>query len=116
MDATAPAVHGDVDIALGPLQLQGIVGRPAQARAVVVFAHGSGSGRLSPRNQFVAATLQESGFATLLFDLLTAEEEQRERLPRHLRFDIALLAERLLAVTSWLRTQPALAGLPVGYF
>jgi dienelactone hydrolase len=116
MDATAPPVHGDVDIALGPLQLQGIVGRPARARGVVVFAHGSGSGRLSPRNRFVAATLQESGFATLLFDLLTAEEEQRERLTRHLRFDIALLAQRLLAVTSWLRTQPALAGLPVGYF
>lgn len=116
MDATAQAVHGDVDIALGPLLLQGIVGRPAQARGVVVFAHGSGSGRLSLRNQVVATTLQQSGFATLLFDLLTAEEEQRERLTRHLRFDIGLLAERLLAVTTWLPAQPALAGLPVGYF
>ena len=110
------AVHTEVDIALGTLQLQGIVGRPEQARGVVVFAHGSGSGRLSPRNQFVAATLQEAGFATLLFDLLTAEEEQAERYTRHLRFDIALLAQRLLATTLWLRTQPMLASLPVGYF
>lgn len=117
MDAKPPpAVHEDVEIALGPLRLQGIVGRPAQARGVVVFAHGSGSGRLSPRNQSVAGVLQKAGFATLLFDLLTAEEEQRERETRHLRFDIVLLAERLLATTLWLRTQAALAGLPVGYF
>jgi putative phosphoribosyl transferase len=112
----SPAVHADVDIALGPLQLQGVVGRPEQARGVVVFAHGSGSGRLSPRNQFVATTLQQAGFATLLFDLLTAEEEQRERYTRHLRFDIGLLAQRLLAATQWLRTQPALASLAIGYF
>ncbi|HEV8692597.1 MAG TPA: dienelactone hydrolase family protein [Lysobacter sp.] len=112
----SPAVHADVDIALGALHLQGIVDRPVRARGVVVFAHGSGSGRLSPRNQFVAATLQVAGFATLLFDLLTAEEEQRERYTRHLRFDIGLLADRLIAATQWLRTQPALTSLPIGYF
>jgi putative phosphoribosyl transferase len=116
MDANETAVVHDVEIALGALRLQGIVARPADARGVVVFAHGSGSGRLSPRNQFVAATLQQAGLATLLFDLLTAEEEELERYTRHLRFDIGLLAQRLLAVTRWLRTQPALAALPVGYF
>ncbi|HJW46032.1 MAG TPA: dienelactone hydrolase family protein [Lysobacter sp.] len=117
MDANASsAVHIQVDTTLGSVQLQGIVGRPEQARGMVVFAHGSGSGRLSPRNQFVATTLQEAGFATLLFDLLTADEELRERYTRHLRFDIALLAQRLLAATRWLHTQPTLATLPIGYF
>lgn len=112
----SPAVHTDVDIALGPLRLQGILGRPEQAQGVVVFAHGSGSGRLSPRNRFVAEMLEQAGFATLLFDLLTAEEEDSERYTRHLRFDIGLLAQRLLAVTQWLATQPTVAALPIGYF
>lgn len=117
MDADGSAVvHANVDIPLGPLQLQGIVARPAQARGMVVFAHGSGSGRLSPRNQFVATLLQQAGCATLLFDLLTPEEEELERYTRHLRFDIALLAQRLVDVTRWLGTQPDVAGLPVGYF
>lgn len=117
MDADGSAVvHANVDIPLGTLQLQGIVARPAQARGMVVFAHGSGSGRLSPRNQFVATVLQEAGCATLLFDLLTPEEEDLERYTRHLRFDIALLAQRLVDVTRWLATQPEVAGLPVGYF
>ena len=115
MDAHATAaVHVDID--LGPLQLRGLLAQPANARGVVVFAHGSGSGRLSSRNQFVAATLQNAGFATLLFDLLTPEEEWRERETRHLRFDIALLAARLVAVTSWLHVRPELAGLSFGYF
>lgn len=117
MDADGSAVvHANVDIPLGPLQLQGIVARPAQARGMVVFAHGSGSGRLSPRNQFVATVLQQAGCATLLFDLLTPEEEDLERYTRHLRFDIALLAQRLVDVTRWLGAQPEVAGLPVGYF
>jgi len=109
-------VHTDVDIDLGPLRLQGILGRPGEARGIVVFAHGSGSGRRSPRNQFVATVLNEAGFATLLFDLLTAEEEEREQYTRHLRFDIALLAERLFGTTLWLGAQPSLKSLPVGYF
>lgn len=117
MDANdSPAVRIDVDIALGPLHLQGILGRPEQAHGVVLFAHGSGSGRLSPRNRFVAGVLENAGFATLLFDLLTAEEEERERYTRHLRFDIHLLAQRLIAATQWLSSQRAIAGLPVGYF
>ena len=115
MDAHAPAaVHVDID--LGPLQLRGLLARPANARGIVAFAHGSGSGRLSSRNQFVAATLQNAGFATLLFDLLTSDEEWRERETRHLRFDIALLAARLVAVTSWLHALPDIGGLPFGYF
>lgn len=115
MDANAtPAVH--VDIPLGSLLLRGLLARPVDAREMVVFAHGSGSGRLSPRNQFVAAMLQDAGFATLLFDLLTAEEEWRERETRHLRFDIPLLGARLLAVTQWLRAQRNAKRLPIGYF
>jgi putative phosphoribosyl transferase len=117
MDAKdSMTVHTDVDIVLGPLRLQGIVGRPGEARGIVVFAHGSGSGRRSPRNQFVATVLNEAGFATLLFDLLTAEEEERERYTRHLRFDIVLLAERLFATTLWMKSQPSLKSLPIGYF
>jgi dienelactone hydrolase len=115
MDANATAVV-HVDIPLGALHLRGLLARPAGARGMVVFAHGSGSGRLSPRNQFVAATLQDAGFATLLFDLLTAEEEWRDRESRHLRFDIALLGARLLAVTRWLHAQRDAAPLPLGYF
>lgn len=109
-------VHSDVDITLGPLRLQGILGRTGGERGIVVFAHGSGSGRRSPRNQFVASVLNEAGFATLLFDLLTVEEEERERYTRHLRFDISLLADRLFATTLWLSMQPSLKSMPVGYF
>ena len=109
-------VHSDVDIALGPLRLQGILGGMGGEQGIVVFAHGSGSGRRSPRNQFVATVLNEAGFATLLFDLLTAEEEERERYTRHLRFDIGLLAERLFATTLWIKAQPSLKSLPIGYF
>lgn len=117
MDANAATVvHTDVDIALGRLQLQGTLGRPARAQGLVVFAHGSGSGRLSPRNRFVAEVLHAAGFATLLFDLLTAREEEEERYTRHLRFDIGLLAQRLLAVTHWLRAQADFAAWPLGYF
>jgi putative phosphoribosyl transferase len=78
----------------------------------VIFAHGSGSSRLSPRNRQVAEALNEAGFATLLFDLLTTEEE----LDRAKVFDIALLAERLLAVTDWARQESATADLPISYF
>lgn len=117
MDAKdAITVHSDVDITLGPLRLQGILGRTGEERGIVVFAHGSGSGRRSPRNQFVASVLNEAGFSTLLFDLLTVEEEERERHTRHLRFDIGLLADRLFATTLWLSMQPSLKSMPVGYF
>lgn len=108
--------QADIEIALGDVLLKGLLGRPPAPCGVVVFAHGSGSGRLSVRNQFVAASLQRDGFATLLFDLLTAQEEASERLTRHLRFDIPLLAGRLLGVTRWLGHEPSLAPLRIGYF
>jgi len=114
--AQADFERADIEIALGDVRLKGILGRPRVPCGVVVFAHGSGSGRLSVRNQFVAASLQRDGIATLLFDLLTAEEEASERVTRHLRFDIALLAERLLGVTRWLGHEPSLAPLRIGYF
>ena len=82
----------------------------------MVFAHGSGSSRHSPRNQFVARIIRESGNGTLLFDLPTAEEEIEDNLTRSLRFDIGLLASRLAEVTWWLVAQPAARDLGIGYF
>jgi len=101
-----------VTIPAGAARLPGLLTVPAGATGVVVFAHGSGSSRLSPRNRLVADTLQRHGLATLLFDLLT----DREARDRANVFDIPLLAERLVAATAWLRTQPLLASLPVGFF
>ena len=98
------------------VMLPGDLTIPPGAKGIVVFAHGSGSSRLSPRNQRVAGTLQDGGFATLLFDLLTADEESLDAMTGHLRFDIPLLAERLANVTDWLATDPDTADLPVGYF
>jgi dienelactone hydrolase len=89
---------------------------PVDARGIVLFAHGSGSSRHSHRNQFVARVLQESGFATLLMDLLTTEEEHLDNQTRELRFDIELLAERLTATVDWTATQPTMKQLPVGLF
>jgi putative phosphoribosyl transferase len=89
---------------------------PSNACAIVLFAHGSGSGRLSPRNRFVAEKLNQDGLATLLLDLLTVEEEHIELHTRHLRFDIGLLTDRLSEATNWLKVEPELRGYPVGYF
>jgi putative phosphoribosyl transferase len=97
-------------------ELPGDLGLPPAARGLVIFAHGSGSSRLSPRNRAVAATLRGAGLATLLFDLLTAAEEREEMWTRHLRFDIDLLARRLVAATRQMMADPATAALPVGYF
>jgi dienelactone hydrolase len=89
---------------------------PHDAAGVVLFAHGSGSSRFSPRNRFVAAELQAGGMATLLMDLLTPEEEREDQITGRLRFDIGLLAERLVAATDWLAGQVDTKELPVGYF
>lgn len=97
-------------------ELPGDLGLPPAARGLVIFAHGSGSSRLSPRNRAVAAVLRQVGLATLLFDLLTAAEEREEMWTRHLRFDIGLLARRLVAATRQMMADPATAALPVGYF
>jgi pimeloyl-ACP methyl ester carboxylesterase len=83
---------------------------------VVLFAHGSGSSRHSPRNQYVARVLRQAGFGTLLLDLLTADEESVDQYTRHLRFDIELLALRLIGATDWLRQQTPTRELPIGYF
>src|SRR5881409_263843 len=89
---------------------------PADAIGVVIFAHGSGSSRHSPRNQFVADDLQTAGVGTLLLDLLTHDEEAEDESTRQFRFDVDLLAERLLAATAWIGQQPGTGDLPIGYF
>jgi putative phosphoribosyl transferase len=98
------------------VRLEGIVSIPEDARGFVVFVHGSGSSRHSPRNQYVAQTLQEGGLATLLFDLLTAYEEESDLQTRYLRFDINLLARRTAGVLEWLTLQPYAYGLKKGLF
>lgn len=98
------------------VELAGDLGVPEGARGVVVFAHGTGSSRHSSRNRHVAAQLQEAGFATLLMDLLTEDEERVDIHTRHLRFDIGMLAERLVGATGWLGRDALTRDLPVGYF
>ena len=105
-----------VQITTGPVVLEGNLDFPESPQGIVMFAHGSGSSRHSMRNQFVARTLRDAGFATLLFDLLTAEEEQIDRYTRQIRFDIDLLAQRMVAATDWLVRQPEARRLPIGYF
>ena len=96
--------------------LDGNLGTPPQPHGVVLFAHGSGSSRHSPRNQFVARTLEGRGFATLLIDLLTPAEEAVDMRTAELRFDIEMLAGRLVAILDWLRRRPDTASLPIGLF
>ncbi len=105
-----------VHVPIGRVALEGNLTIPEPARGVVLFAHGSGSSRHSPRNRFVAERLVESGLTTLLIDLLTEAEEREEQYTRHLRFDIGLLASRLVGATDWLAADPRTAALPVGYF
>ncbi len=107
-----PGLDAQVSVSTQTHPLPGHLAIPAHAAGVVVFAHGSGSSRNSPRNRYVALALNEAGIGTLLFDLLTLDEE----LHRANVFDIALLAGRLADATGWLRGQPAARGLPVGYF
>jgi dienelactone hydrolase len=109
------AEHG-VRIEAGPVSLAGDLVRPEGADGLVLFAHGSGSSRKSPRNRYVAGVLQDAGFATLLMDLLTMDEEHAERSGARRRFDIDLLAGRLAGATDWVMTHPDTAGLPIGYF
>jgi dienelactone hydrolase len=106
----------EVRIPAGPATLEGNLGIPEDARGVVLFAHGSGSGRHSPRNRYVAQALREARLATLLIDLLTLEEEEVDLYTRHLRFDIGLLAERLVGATDWLTQDPRTQDLRIGYF
>jgi putative phosphoribosyl transferase len=105
-----------VRVPAGEVTLEGNLGVPEGAGGVVLFAHGSGSSRHSPRNRYVAEVLRSAGLGTLLIDLLTPEEEQVDLSTRQLRFDIGLLAERLVWATDWLKQEPETQGLKVGYF
>jgi len=105
-----------VSIGLAKVALNGDLCLPPEACGIVLFAHGSGSSRHSPRNRFVAETLQWHGIATLLMDLLTANEEEIDQRTALLRFNIRLLARRLVGATRWTLRQPELHGLSVGYF
>ncbi len=105
-----------VKITLDSAILEGGLAIPKDAEGIVLFAHGSGSSRLSPRNQFVARQLREGKLATLLIDLLTAEEEAIDLKTRQHRFDIGHLAERLIGVTQWLTQEPKTKDLSIGYF
>jgi putative phosphoribosyl transferase len=114
--ATSSQQERQVRITSGAVSLDGDLSLPADARGVVLFAHGSGSSRHSSRNRYVAKELRQGGMGTLLMDLLTSEEEEAEAHTGHLRFDIGLLAERLLAATRWLRAETDTSRLPIGYF
>ncbi|MDQ1254147.1 MAG: putative phosphoribosyl transferase [Euryarchaeota archaeon] len=106
----------EVRIPIGPIYLNGNLDIPEGARGFVVFVHGSGSSRFSPRNQYVAQEMQKDGLGILLFDLLTEEEEEIDMLTRSFRFDIDLLSKRLVDVTRWLLNRPDTKGLNLGYF
>jgi putative phosphoribosyl transferase len=106
----------DVTVTSGSVTLRGLLGVPPDAHGVVLFAHGSGSGRLSSRNNFVARSLQESALATLLIDLLTDNEERSDARTGHLRFNIDFLAQRLEAATDWLSQSAETSALRIGYF
>ncbi len=112
----SPTSARDVGVQAGGSTLEGRFAAPSDARGIVVFAHGSGSSRFSPRNQYVAGMLNEGGLATLLFDLLTAEEQVIDERTRALRFDIGLLARRLTDVVDWLSSQPETEALRIGLF
>ena len=104
-----------VEIEADGVRLAGELALPPTAEAVVLFAHGSGSSRFSPRNRYVARALREGRLGTLLFDLLTRDEEAAER-ATHLRFDIPLLSRRVIGATDWLLRQPVARGRKLGYF
>jgi putative phosphoribosyl transferase len=109
-------IDREVRIPLGDTWLEGNLTIPPGARGLVIFAHGSGSSRHSPRNRFVAGELRREGVATLLLDLLTEEEEEVDERTRHLRFDIPLLASRLVVATDWAHAERDTAPLDIGYF
>jgi len=106
----------EVSVGAGKVTLEGTLAIPRGATGVVLFAHGSGSSRHSPRNRYVAGVLQSRGTATLLFDLLTRKEESVDEWTAELRFNIKFLAERLVEATRWILRQPETKGLKIGYF
>jgi len=116
MPAFERAIESTVSVPVGEVTLEGTIGIPANASGIVLFAHGSGSSRFSPRNRYVAATLRQAGLATLLLDLLSPAEEEVDEVTRLHRFDIAMLADRLIVTIDWLRSQPETAELSIGLF
>ena len=106
----------DMKIPVGNVEVEGTLTMPPGAKGVVLFAHGSGSSRFSPRNQYVAKEFNKAKVATLLFDLLTAEEEETDVVTAEYRFNITLLAERLIGATEWLRNDLLTKNLAFGYF
>jgi dienelactone hydrolase len=112
----AGARESAVEIPADGVVLDGDLTVPPDAHGIVVFAHGSGSGRFSPRNRAVANVLVQAGLATLLMDLLTAEEEAVDLRTRHLRFDVGLLGRRVIATIEWLAADATVTALPVGCF
>lgn len=105
-----------ITLRAGDTELEGTLGVPADAKGIVLFAHGSGSSRFSSRNRYVARVLRDAGLATLLLDLLSPAEERIDEVTRQHRFDIGLLARRLVATIDWLGAQPETADLSVGMF
>jgi len=112
----ADGVESEISIDAGKVALAGTLGLPRETCAVVLFAHGSGSSRHSPRNRYVAQVLQSQGIGTLLFDLLTREEESIDEFSGELRFDIPFLASRLIDATRWLMQRPDMQRVKLGYF
>jgi putative phosphoribosyl transferase len=108
--------HTAVSVTAAGVTLHGDLSMPSAPKGVVLFAHGSGSSRHSPRNRYVAEVLNEHSLGTLLIDLLTADEEQEDKVKAHLRFNIGLLTERLVAITDWLTSLPHVRGHSIGLF
>ncbi len=106
----------ELKIPVGDVEVEGNLFLPSNAGSLVVFAHGSGSSRFSPRNRYVAKEFNKAGLGTLLFDLLTESEEVEDALTTEYRFNIPLLATRLVGVTKWLRNDPETQNLRLGYF
>jgi putative phosphoribosyl transferase len=109
-------IESEVSIEAGRVTLEGTLGFPEEAAGIVLFAHGSGSSRHSPRNRYVAQVLQSKGIATLLFDLLTSQEESIDQYNAELRFNIPFLAKRLAGATEWVQRRPDTRALKIGYF
>jgi putative phosphoribosyl transferase len=116
MSTISSTLPQDVSVTIGPVTLRGLLRCPLNPVGIVLFAYGSGSSRLSPRNTYVAERLGGNGLATLLVDLLTEREEAADELTAQLRFDTPLLTSRLVVATEWTMKQPLLGDLPLGYF
>lgn len=108
--------ENDVKIPFGSVVLNGTLNVPSGATGIVLFAHGSGSGRFSPRNKYVARKFNKAKVGTLLFDLLTSDEEEEDMVTAEYRFDIGLLAQRLIGATEWIKKDPLTNNCAIGYF